>query len=183
MKETQYITSVRNGFWMLLLAACLLGCKVSSDPNDYLKVEEVRTKLAADLPSYSSFAEVKELLKLPDDQVDVLSDRKSRQTSRRPQFNTFRIKVKNLEIVGYKGDLVLTFFNDRLESTWFYPEEFEGFVNNNNLDRSTLESGEGIMKKPFTRMWINTDLQQKLYIGWEDVRLSQQTMEWIKRYA
>ena len=168
---------------MGLLAACILGCAVSSDPNDYLKVEEVRTKLALDFPSYSSFAEVKKLLQLRDDQVEALENSQSPQTSRRPPFNIYTIDVENLEIEGYQGKLRLSFFNDRLQSTWFYPENFEGLVNSLHFDRSVLESGQGVMKKPFTRIWIYTDFQQKPYIGWEDVRLSQQKMDWIDRYA
>jgi len=183
MRKSPNLNEIRKWFWVGLLAACILGCEASSDPNVYLKVEEVRTKLALDLPSYSTFAEVKELLQLRDDQIEVLENSQSPQGARRPQFNIFTIKLENIEIAGYRGDLALSFFNDRLESTWFYPEDFEGFANSLDLDRSALESRQGVMKKPFTRMWIYTDFQQKPYIGWEDVRLSQQKMDWIDRYA
>lgn len=176
------MAKLRNGFWIALLPALLIGCEFS-DPHDYLKVEGVRTNLALDLPSYSTFSEVKGLLNLRDDQVEVLDDSHTPQTSRRPQFKIFTIKIENFEIAGYRGDFALSFFNDRLESTWFYPEDFEGFVNSLDLDRSALESRQGVMKKPFTRIGINTDFQKKSYIEWKDMRLNEQKMDWIDHYA
>ena len=168
--------------WIALLTL-FVGCDFSSDPNDYLKIKEVRTQLAFDIPSYSNFEEVKEFLNLRDDQVIVLEDNKILRTSYRPQFNVFTIKIENLSIEGYQGDLRLSFLNDRLQATWFYPEDVKNFLDLLNLDRTALESRQGVMKKPFTRMWIYKDFQDKTYVGWEDVRLTQQNMDWITRYS
>ncbi|VAW78253.1 hypothetical protein MNBD_GAMMA15-2141 [hydrothermal vent metagenome] len=172
--------------WLFIgaLLGSIVGCWFAGDSNNYLEVESDRTELALGLLSYSNFSEIKAVLNLDNSKVIVLDEgNQSEDSSKRPPFNIHTIKVKDLEIDGYVGDLELSFFNDRLMYTRFYASDFEGYISNLQLGRTQLESRDGILIKPYTHVWIYTNHQNIRYIGWRDTRLSKQFNEWIKRYS
>lgn len=175
---------------ILVLILCAMWLSACDEIKDYfssksfVEVAAERTKLMNGLESYMSIDEARGKLSA----WEVLEQRSLKPNDKRPPFNIYRVAVKSYSHLGVAGELQLEFFNSRLVSTWFYPEDFNRYI-------ALLKNEEGIVFQesrdgtkeattaPYTRTWTYKDYKELQYVGWEDTRLRDELNLWIKRYS
>jgi hypothetical protein len=138
--------------------------------------------LMAGLESGQSLRTVERKLDMMDGGFEILEDRRPLPSDTRPSYRLLVISKKNSRMAGQTGELVLTFFNDRLMTVQFFPEDIAAA-------RAAAESGQGLTLaggedhiKPSTRVWIGKDESGRSYIGWIDKALQAEQDAWHKRY-
>jgi hypothetical protein len=162
----------------MALAVFLAGsCKRSSE-KDFKP-----SKLAAGLFSGQSLQTAERKLDMMAGNFDILEDRTPLPSDTRPPFRLLVISKKNARIEGQAGELVLTFFNDRLMTAQFYPSDIAAA-------RSAVEGGQQISLAggnssilPSTRVWVGKDEAGRSYIGWIDKTLQAEQDAWVKQYG
>lgn len=115
---------------------------------------------------------------------NTLEDRRPLPSDTRPPFRIFRISVPDYTDLGYKGELRLMFFNDRLMRVAFYPEDLAGY-------KQAVQEKEGFRFSDAddadigrdTHVWIGKELDKRMYIGWEDKRLKKEYDDWVRQYV
>lgn len=106
----------------------------------------------------------------------------TQEKSSRPPFDITTVTVGQFSHLGYAGELIVDFFNDRLVGLRFYPSNIIGY--RQALARNGVDlSSQGNYRSGNTRVWYGTDYTGRQYIGWEDVRLAKELEAWIKRYS
>lgn len=108
-----------------------------------------------------------------------------RQNARVPPYDVQLVTIENYRNLGFEGDLVVEFFNDRLSSVRFYPNDVVGFAREKmpqfDLSSERYEAGS---LSPNVIVWTAVDRQKgRRYFGWKDVRLDTEMRLWIKRYS
>jgi hypothetical protein len=139
--------------------------------------------LAAGLYSGQSLQTAERKLDMMAGNFDVLVDRKPLPDDTRPPYRLLVISKKNARTDGQPGELVLTFFNDRLMTMQFYTDDMAAA-------RAAVESGENISLAggdahivPSTRIWVGKDETGRNYIGWIDKALQAEQDAWIRQYG
>ncbi len=137
--------------------------------------------LAAGLYSGQSMESVER--KLDGGSFDIVLDRTPLPSDTRPPYRLLVISKKNARIDGQAGELVLTFFNDRLMTSQFYPADMDA-------SRAAVEAGERLSLAggdthilPSTRVWVGKDENGRSYIGWIDKALQAEQDAWLKQYG
>lgn len=157
---------------LLWLTAC--------ESEDFLKVESVRSPLMEDFESYASIQEV--TAKLPKDlAVKVVADTSLAKNSSQPPYKIHSISVAPYEHLNHLGTLQLTFYNDRLMQSAFYPEKFKSYVSTVEQTGLVLQFGAETVRGN-TVIWQGKDDDQYRFVGWADKRLRQQQQRWLVRY-
>ncbi len=132
--------------------------------------------------SYWSFEKTKDKLDLKN--WEVLEDRRPLASDERPRFQMLQIKVSGYTDSGFKGDLVLSFYNDRLMKTQFYVADINEYVK-----AAQTEQNFGLGKDlsgeiaPSTHIWIGKEADGRSYLGMEDRVLTEQMKDWIRQYS
>jgi len=163
---------------LLIAVACLSGCR-KEDHETKIKP----SRLIGTLYSGQSLEAVERELHLGAGNWQVLEDRRSLPSDPRPPFRIYTISLKNFNEYGQNGDLVLSFFNDQLMTTMFYPVSIGSF-------RAAVEQHAGISFgstgateiAPSTRVWVGKDASGRSYIGWIDKKLQTVQDTWIQQY-
>ncbi len=60
--------------------------------------------------------------------VSILHHQKDDRTDSRRRIDLLEFEVKDYQHLGYEGDLVLQFFNDRLLLAEFLPQDVDGYI-------------------------------------------------------
>jgi hypothetical protein len=179
-------------FIISLVICFILGCSSKS----YTEIAKDRTKLINGFESYQSIEKVKAMFKNDTSSWIVIEDSKSGNDN--APFNIYTVEIKNYSHLGFIGDLRLDFFNNRLEETWFYPVEYDKYVDllvkkegivelkdkkkNEQIDGlPALPSPYGYKDniQPYIKIWFFTDYRGKKYVGWGDTRLIEEKHQWI----
>lgn len=152
-------------------------------PVSFVKIESDRTKLINGIKSYQSIDELKSLFGPSSFQWDV--GKESRPSlNGRPPFNMHTITVKNYSHLGVTGELNISFFNNRLITTMFYPSEVEKYIETLcKVERIKFDNNREITMSPYTRVRYGSDYKNRKYIEWSDIRLDKEVELWIKRYS
>lgn len=141
------------------------------------------SKLITPLYSGQSLQAVQRELKWEAGSWDVLNDRRPLSGDTRPPFRILEISKKNWSHHGVSGELVLTFYNDRLMTAQFYPVDLEQYKSVLARDEIVF-SAEGDAKiEPATRVWIGKDRDGRSYVGWIDRNLQIEHDHWVKMYT
>jgi hypothetical protein len=163
----------------VLIVALLLGaaCKHSEDGRNFKP-----SPLAGKLHSGQSLESVEQALGLSSGDYDVVMDRAPLPSDTRPLYRLLIISEKHASLSGQTGRLVLTFYNNRLMTTQFYPSDMT--ATRAAVERAqelSLGSGEAHIS-PSTRVWIGKDENKQAYIGWIDKSLQREQDAWLKQY-
>src|ERR1017187_467486 len=160
---------------LLLLSAA--SCKRQSDKNFH------PSRLAGEMFSGQSQQTAERKLTMMAGNFDVLVDRTPLPSDTRPPYRLLVIAKKNARIEGQPGELVLTFFNDRLMTSQFYADDMDAA-------RAAVEAGEKLSLaggethiEPSTRVWVGKDETGRSYIGWIDKTLQSEQDAWLNRYG
>jgi hypothetical protein len=132
--------------------------------------------------SYWNFDKAQREFKLKN--WDTLEDRKPLVSDKRPPFRMLIIRVPSYQDHGFTGDLVLTFYNDRLMKTQYYVPKIKEYVTAAGGDQQvSLGNDLSGAIAPHTHVWIGKEADGRTYLGMEDEILKQQMDDWILRYS
>ncbi|MDN3558199.1 hypothetical protein [Halomonas maura] len=166
------------GFIML---ATVFGC-TDSERFDSM---EPPVSLIDDIVSYQSLDVFKASLGsgyswelLPDQRSSFSGDKY------RPPFEVESLLIRDFFHLGHRGNLLVVFFNNRLAKTLFYPSNYDGYLAalSSEIEVDLIVIKEAQVRS-HVRIWVATDHQGNNYIGWEDERLADEMIKWIKKYA
>jgi hypothetical protein len=163
----------------LIGAVAMVAC---TEPKDaYAQIQSPPAQLLGELKSYASPTQVRS--QLPSQlRVETIEDSKLSDSDSRPRFDVLTWRVRDFEHLGHRGELRLTFLNDRLLGAWFYPQSYDSYLG--ALRDSNLEpASEPTRLDSFTEFWTARDFQQQAYVAWEDARLADEQKRWIMKYS
>ncbi len=161
--------------FVLLILLCVPGCRT--------KNEFKPSRLMPPLASGFSLRKVQRELNLKSGDWDVLEDRRPLSSDKRPPFQILTISRPGFTRFGATGELVMTFYNDRLMTTLFYPMDLDGLRTALAREAGISFSRQGDTRiEPTTRVWIGKARDGRSYIGWIDLELERQQDEWIEKY-
>jgi len=161
-----------------LLAVSLISCGCIAE--DFTAVRSPPSPLIAELRSYSNRLEVREALSAPS--WSAVNESRLTDGDHRPPYTlqTFSMPFEHL---GYTGQLELSFYNDRLMSTLFYPDEFGSYLETLVAAELTGTRDREIAIPPATVVrWVANN-SDRPYVLWTDKRLQEQESRWIMRYS
>jgi hypothetical protein len=157
---------------LLLAASCQRSAEKKFKPS----------ALGAGLYSGESVESVERRLGMMAGSFDVLVDRKPLPSDTRPPYRLLVISKKDARVDGQTGELVLTFFDDRLMTSQFYPAEMTAARAAVEADQRLSLAGGDAHIQPSTRVWIGKDENERSYIGWIDKTLQAEQDAWVKKY-
>ena len=115
---------------------------------------------------------------------DVLEDRRPLVSDRRPEFRMLTVSRPGFAKFGASGELVMTFYNDRLMTTLFYPTDLDALRSGLAREAGISFSSQGDARiEPTTRVWIGKADDGRTYIGWIDLELERRQNEWLDKYG
>lgn len=166
------ISDTHRTIALLLMMAIwsLTGC--SDNSASFTKIESERAKLINGIESYQQIEEFTHFLNSRSVEWKQIEGSKQDFQSGRPPFNIDSIQIKNYCHHGFCGELYISFFNDRLWGTLFYPISLEKYI-------EALKKTEGIhfdeknevIIPPHTRIRLGVDIERRKYVRWSDIRL------------
>jgi hypothetical protein len=167
----------------LLFCAMALVLFLAASCKRHDEKEFKPSKLAGELFSGQSLETVERKLDMMAGNFDILVDRRPLPSDTRPPYRLLVIAKKNARINGQAGELVLTFFNDRLMTTQLYPGDMDAARTGVEAgQRLSLAGGDGSIA-PSTRVWVGKDEDGRSYIGWIDKTLQAEQDAWVKQYG
>ena len=166
------------------MLALLLGLLLTAASCKHEGKEKFQpSRLAGELYSGQSLEAVERKLDMMAGSFDIVMDRTPLPSDTRPPYRLLIISRKNQTLAGQTGDLVMTFFNDRLMTTQFYVADIAAARPAIEASQSiALASGETHIQ-PSTRVWVGKDEDGRPYIGWIDKSLQAEQDAWVKQYG
>jgi hypothetical protein len=173
---TKHKRLILGALAIILLSAA--SCKRHGDEKKFHP-----SPLAGGLYSGQSLQTAERKLDMMAGNFDVLVDRTPLPSDTRPPYRLLVISKKNSRIDGQPGELVLTFFNDRLMTSQFYSDDMAAARTAVEAeDKLSLAGGDAHIE-PSTRAWVGKDENGRSYIGWIDKSLQAEQDAWIKQYG
>jgi len=158
---------------VLLLAA-------SCQRSDEKKLKP--SALASGLFSGQSLQAVERKLDMMAGSFTVVEDRTPLPSDTRPPYRLLVISTQNARVDGQAGELVLTFFNDRLMTSQFYATDMAAARAAVEARQQLSLAGGDTHILPSTRVWVGTDESGRSYIGWIDKSLQAEQDAWVNQY-
>jgi hypothetical protein len=172
---------MRNSKRLLLCAIALLlvlgGCKRQGE-KDFKP-----SKLTGELFSGQSLETVERKLAMLAGNFDIVVDRTPLPSDTRPPYRLLVISKKGAQVDGQTGELVLTFFNDRLMTAQFFAADLSGARAAVEAEEKLSLAGGDAHIAPSTRVWVGKDENGRSYIGWIDKSLQAEQDAWVKQYG
>ena len=157
---------------MMVVVMLTASCRRSSEKQ--IKA----SALASPLFSGQSLEAVERKLDMMAGSFEVLEDRTPLPSDTRPPYRVLIISKKNVRVDRQPGELVLTFFNDRLMSAQFYPADMAAARAAVEADEQLSLAGGDAHIEPSTRVWVGKDEAGRSYIGWIDKSLQAEQDTW-----
>ncbi len=163
-------------FYILILVFLAAACGSES----FTEVEKNRAALLPGFESYASREEV--TAKLPSEAEKKVVEAKSlTKDNETPPYSTYTISVSPFTHLDQPGKLLITFYNNRLLQTAFYPVKLDAYLNALRKSGVALQFAQELVAGN-TVIWIGVDFDKKDYVGWADKRLREQQRRWLARY-
>jgi hypothetical protein len=164
----------------VLTVGLFLTAFTACDSERYTEIEQRRSPLLSGFESYASIEEVKS--KLPAEaEIKVTEDTSLAKNNSKPPYRIYSLSVAPYVHLEKPGKLVITFYNDRLLQTAFYPEKLDDYVQTLKRAGTSLGFAQELVNG-YTVIWIGTDFDNKHYVGWADKRLREQQRRWLANY-
>jgi hypothetical protein len=174
IQRGQRLRLARMALLFLLLAA---SCRSRGEKDFH------PSRLGGELFSGQSLQTAERKLEMTGGNFDVLQDRTPLPSDTRPPYRLLVISKKDAHLDGQPGELVLTFFNDRLMTVQFYPGDLASArAAVESAEKLSLASGEAHVA-PSTRIWVGKDEAERGYIGWIDKSLQSEQDAWVNKYG
>ncbi len=164
----------------LCLLCAVIGLLWSCDLN---KTNSSRTEGATQLINgIKSYTTLREFMELHP-QVKVESGSDGHPGDKwRPKYEIKQVTLLDYRHLEHLGKLTVTFFNDRLMSTTFYPHDVDRYLS--ELRKRGIEFKTDLAAfSVHTLIRVGTDYQGNRYVDWEDKGLAEEMGKWIKNNA
>lgn len=163
--------------------AIVIGCAafVACTQETFTEVEQPRSALISEFVRYASREEVVSKVSSRF-QIQVVEDSSLPAGDRRPPFSIYTLSVAGFRYLDHDGELRMTFFNNRLQETWFYPNDPDAYFSALR-SHGVVPSEHSQLVMGRTAVWTGTDYRVKSYVAWQDTRLGEQSKRWISRYS
>jgi hypothetical protein len=172
---------MRRAILFLALTAILTVGACTEPKDSYTHVQSPPASLLGSFESYASPSEVRKLL-ASQLVIAVVEDSKLPADDSRPRFDVLELRIENYEHLGHRGELRVQFLNERLLSTWFYPDSYDSYIA--TLRRSGLTPVSVTTRVgQYTDLWTYRDFEDRPYVAWEDIRLADEQRRWIMKYS
>ena len=179
-RSTQSLDVMRAIAAILPFAFVTTGCTEARDA--YAKVHLPPAQLVGSYQSSQKPHEVLNALRDAKRKYTVVEDSKGpAPPDRRPRFDFLVLEVEDQEYCGQRGTLRLTFFNDRLNSTIFYPADVRACITALGQAPTGLERGRLIAAN--TLLMSSTDYKGRPYVAWHDQRMNEEQDRWVSKYS
>lgn len=158
-----------------LVILVLLGCN-EKQPNP--------VELAFGLKSYSSIGDVESKIVQAGGKWSVVENNALNISDVRPKYEYVRVETDVFNDAGYHGKTLLSFYNGKLMSVWFYADDWDKYKKYLEKKRNIVIKGD--MWEDISggvRAWITIDHAKKYYIAWEDIALATSMRKWIEKYS
>ncbi len=174
--------------YVLLCVVSLMffGCQ---ENISVIETPDQRTVLIDEIESYSTIEEIKEYFGKRSYKYELLANDSFRGDEYRAPFIINTIHIEGYMNRGITGTLDVSFFNDRVIETTFYPSDFENYLKvlSKELDKE-LNIDSSVMLSPNTELWVGVrylsrEGAEKKCVSWIDIRLDDEMGQWIKKNA
>lgn len=150
----------------------------------FTDITKDRTTLIGGIESYWSIEDLEKHLRKASLSWELKRGSRPGPGDKRPPFIVDTVTIKNYSHLGFSGELVVEFFNNRLVGTKFWPQEIDKYIKHlASTEKLDIVGNQEVMLSKYTRIWIAVDYLGEKYVGWEDVRLNKEMETWIKRYS
>lgn len=169
---------------ILLIWAILFigGCSDIQKNQSFTDVPSEKTPLINNFISYSGVEEVIPDLKKKYE-CHAIEDSRKENSVMRPPFHIYTFSISKYQHLGFSGELVIGFFNNRLMETVFYPDNYKEYIEILRNEVPNLRQNIKANLLPYTVITLGIDYKQHQYISWVDSRLQEQMNVWIKLYS
>jgi hypothetical protein len=159
-----------------MILACVAGCSSES-------FTEIETPRAALFPGFESYVSREEVLaKLPSEmRQQVVEETSLAKSSTVPPYRTYTVRLSPVKHLEQQGKMVVTFYNNRLLQTLFYPQNLDDYVKALRQSGVAVAFGQELVTG-HTVIWIGADFDNEHYVGWADKRLREQQRRWLAKY-
>jgi hypothetical protein len=168
---------IRQFLWIVATSITLAACA----PETFTEIATPRSQLITGFESYASRDEVVPSMSSKF-KVEVIEDSARPPEDRRPPFSILTLSFSGFQHLNNDGELRITFFNNRLEKTWFYPDNPDAYFSALRLQGLVFNDREEITINN-TVIWSAIDYRGKRYVAWADKRLRAQSRRWILSYS
>jgi hypothetical protein len=150
--------------WLLLLTLLAVGlagvgCRKDKGPKPTDLIPPLKSRMSVEAAMH----------KLKASQWTTIEDQHPVVVGGRYAWRSQVLSVGEREFYGQSGELRLTFFNDRLVSTQFYPRDLDSALAAvNAADKTDVGKGGDALLSISTRVWQGRDNMDRDYIGWVD---------------
>ena len=101
----------------------LIGCS----GNEYTCISNVPKELIGNFKSYQTIKSFEDIVISKTDTLIVFENSKLSENDTRPEFSIYTVILPEFKIENTIGKLKANFFNDRLMTVSFYPNDKENF--------------------------------------------------------
>lgn len=172
---------MRLGLFLLLFGSSVAGC----DEGQTLSGEAVAgIRLIDSIYSFWRLEQLEAHLRAAGYRWTVRHPPPHEPSSRRPPFQVTTVSIDRFTHLGFEGKLEIELFNGRLMSARFLPGQLDAYLKALRAQTGIAlpESGEGeVIVAPHLRIRIARKPHR--FVQWEDIRLVEEVLKWIKRYA
>ena len=164
---------------IISFALIIFGCS----GNEYNCDSDDPKELIGNFSSYQSIKDFESTVKKKADTIIVFEDSKLSENDSRPEFSIYTVIIPEYKFDNVTGKLRASFFNDRLMTVWFYPndnKEFETLIKD-KYDINLKNKESQIFHCVKVHRW--TDFEGNEYFGWSDLKLVKEQNDWISRYS
>lgn len=180
LSKWPYVITVASVFGLVGALYILLKGVIFTPDRSFTEIQSPVTRLMDPFDSFTSFEAVSKMLEEGKIEFKVVDQGWNKEDKRPPfHFVTVRFKTEHL---GVSGGAVLTFFNNRLLETKFFPDEVSKYL-------SQLESklGREFKKEakipPFTKITDSRDPEGRVHYIFVDERLEREVKLWLMHYS
>ena len=138
------------------------------------------TELIDGFPSYSAIEDV-ELLSSSKEIAEV-NESSLAENDKRPRFNIYGADIP-YQHLGISGTLSLNFYNNRLQSTIFYPDKADDYLKKIGESGLTFADTDAVSTSSNTIVRKGIDYKGRFYVAWSDRALEKEHDCWIMKYA
>lgn len=161
---------------ILIIVLCLgaWGCEPDSTP----------TLLIGDIHSYISSTQLRDLVGAKPEQWIVIEENKTAPEDKRPPFNRLVLGLRDFVDLDVHGHANFYFFNDRLSSIRFYPDDYEKYkAQLSKTQHQNFDAASEITISRYAKIRIGKDAFGKAYVAFEDIKLESELTRWIAKYS
>ena len=131
-------------------------------PVSFVEVDATPTTLIDGMPSYQTVSRLEQTLEAKSPRLDIKREVNPEPGGERPPFKIETLKIANYQHLGFGGQLVLTFFNNRLMEARFFPFDFTAYLNRlNREDGLDLHTADGITRLPSTFITLGEESERR----------------------